>query len=229
MGVKLLMVLTNHNQLGDTGKPTGWYLPEVAHPYHVFKKAGYEITMCSPKGGEAPLDPGSADAFKNDQQCQDLMNNEEAIKELRNTLPIKDINAADYKIIFFPGGHGPMFDLADDKKVNEATTHIYENGGIVCAVCHGTVGIANTKLSNGDYLIKGQEVTSFTNSEENVMQLMSAMPFALESKLVENGASFKGAADWAENVVVSGRIITGQNPASASKMAEEVVKAVGAP
>lgn len=223
---KILIVLTNCDKLGDTGHKTGWYLPEVAHPYHVFKEANFDVEFLSPLGGKAPMDPGSGEQFASDPQCQAFLANKEAMGAIENTKTTNDVKASDYKAIFYAGGHGPMFDLADCKHVAELCTEMYELGKIVGAVCHGTVGLLNVKLKNGDNLIKGHKVTSFTDAEENAVNLMSAMPFPLETKLKENGADFQGAENFACNTVVSGSIITGQNPASATETAQAIVAAI---
>lgn len=218
------MVLTNHEDLGNTGKKTGWYLPEMAHPYHVFKKAGYDITVVSPKGGKAPLDPGSLKAFKEDAVCKEFLADSEAMKAVDNTASINSVDPAKFDVIFFVGGHGPMFDLPENDDVNKAVATVYEKGGIAAAVCHGPAGIVNTKLSSGEYLVKGQKVTCFTNAEEKAEKLVDAMPFLLETKLREHGAQFENAPNFQPCVCVSNRVVTGQNPASATPMAEKIVE-----
>ncbi|XP_068747913.1 uncharacterized protein [Montipora capricornis] len=229
--VAILMVLTNHEDMGNTGKKTGWYLPEMAHPYHEFKKAGFDLTLVSPKGGKAPLDPSSLEAFKNDPVCKEFLENKDAMEGVENTIDINSVDPAKFDAVFVVGGHGPMFDLPDNDKVNEAVAAIYEKGGIAAAVCHGPAGIVNTKLSSGEYLVKGHEVTCFTNKEEEIIKLVDAMPFLLETKLVEHGAVFKKAKEpWQANVCVSkkegctGQVATGQNPNSATPLAEAIVK-----
>lgn len=226
MGRKVLIVLTSHGQMGNTGKPTGWYLPEVAHPYHVFKVAGYSCTFISPKGGKAPMDPSSAEAFKDDKICQEFLANKEVMGLIDNTLTAAKVSG-DFDVVFYAGGHGPMFDIPEDLAIAALATQVYEKGGILAAVCHGTVGLVPVKLSNGDSVLKGQCVTSFSNSEEDAVDLSSAMPFMLETRLKELGANYSAAANWQEHVVVSGRIVTGQNPASATATGEGVVKVLG--
>lgn len=220
----VLFIVTNWDKLGETGKPTGTYLPEVAHPHHVFKEAGFEMTFCSPNGGASPIDPTSIEMFKEDPVCKTFLADQQSMALLANTTAIKDIDASKFNIVFYAGGHGPMWDCVDNADLQNATTKVYEAGGIVSAVCHGTVGLVNVKLSDGTYLISGKKVTSFTNEEEEMIQLTAAMPFLLETKLGENGGDFVAGAAWQPNVVVSDRVITGQNPASASGMAEAVVK-----
>lgn len=226
--VKVLFIYSNHEDLGTTGKKTGWYLPEVAHPYYVFKDAGFEIEACSPKGGKCLMFADSGDMFGDDPSCKKLLADQEALALIENTQVASDVDFKQYKIVFFPGGHAPMYDLPDVESTNQLAAQVYENNGIVCAVCHGTAGIVNTKLSNGQYLIAGRKVTSFTNEEENQYQLMPFMPFPLQTKLSENGGEFVESSPWSTNVTVDGRLICGQNPQSATLMAEEVVKAVKA-
>lgn len=224
MPASVLFILTSHDQLGNTGNKTGWYLPEVAHPYHVLKKAGHNIAFVSPKGGKAPMDPGSGEEFKDDQICKDFLADKAAMDLIDNTKLPTQVNASDYKAIFYAGGHGPMFDLPDNQDIAKLAVSIYENGGIVSAVCHGPVGLVPLKLSSGEHLIKGKKVTSFTNSEEEAVQLMSVMPFPLETKLTALGGNFIAADNFKANVQVDGRLITGQNPASATPVGEELVK-----
>lgn len=225
---RILFVFSSHEDLGTTGKKTGWYLPEVAHPYYIFKDAGFEIDMCSPKGGKSLMDEGSGETFKEDPTCSRLSADSEVLTAIENTKPASEVDGSKYDVIFFPGGHAPMYDLPDNEVTNKLAAQVYENGGIVCAVCHGVVGIVNTKLSNGEYMIKGHKVTSFTNLEEEQVELMAQMPFPLQTRLAEHGAEFVEATPWSANIATSncGRIITGQNPQSANGMAEAVIKAV---
>ncbi|KAL3876722.1 hypothetical protein ACJMK2_034524 [Sinanodonta woodiana] len=220
MTKKVIIVVTNHDQLG-TGK-TGWYLPEVAHPHHVFTKAGYEVTFVSPKGGKAPMDPSSEEAFKSDPICQEFLKS--TAKKLENTVSPASVKPSDFKGLMYAGGHGPMFDMPTAKNVADLALTIYDKGGVLGAVCHGTVGFVPIKLKNGSPLVKGANVTCFTNSEEEAVKLVEAMPFLLETKLRELGANFVAAENFKANVQVSGRLVSGQNPASSTPMAEEMVK-----
>lgn len=220
----ILFVVTSHDKLGKTDKKTGWYLPEVAHPYHVLKKAGHNITFISPKGGKAPMDPGSGDAYKDDPICKEFLANKDVMSLINNTKTPAQVKASDYKAIFYAGGHGPMFDLPENQAIAKLAVAIYESGGIVSAVCHGPVGLVPLKLSNGQHLIKGKKVTCFTNKEEDAVQLSAEMPFMLETKLRELGGKFVAADLWQANVQVDNRVITGQNPASATPVGEELVK-----
>lgn len=218
---KVLIVVTNHSDLVGTDTKTGYYLSEVTHPYEKFKQAGFQVDFASPKGGAAPMDPKSLDL--EDPLNKSFYENKELMGQLDNTLALKDINPKEYKAIVFAGGHGTMWDFADSEEVSQVSREIYESGGVVAAVCHGPAALVNIKLSNGDYLIKGKRVTGFTNEEEDIVQLSQYMPFMLEDKLKERGASFEGAKPWSEQVVVDERVITGQNPASASELGRQVV------
>ena len=229
MAPKVLFVLTSHNQLGNTGKPTGWYLPEFAHPYNVLEKAGVDITIASPKGGEAPLDPSSVEAFKNDEASQNFLKNKESL--WKNTHKLSDFagKAKDYSALFFVGGHGPMFDLATDPTSHKIVNEFWEAGKVVSAVCHGPAAIVNVKISDGNYLIKDKEVTGFSNVEEDQAGLSKAMPFLLETDLSKNGGNFvKADEPWGVKVSVVGNLITGQNPASATGVGEAIKTAIKA-
>jgi len=225
---KVLIVLTSHSKLGDTGKPTGWYLPEFAHPYHVLSPHA-TIVVASPKGGEAPLDPGSIEPFKEDKIATEFLKTKESI--WKNTEKLSNFvgKANEFAAIFYVGGHGPMFDLALDTTSQQIIREFYEANKIVSAVCHGPVALLNVKLSDGSYLIKDTPITAFTNVEEDQAHATAAMPFELETELNKiSGGKFVKAEPWAEKVVVSGRIITGQNPASATAVGEAILKAISA-
>lgn len=229
MAPKILVVLTSHDQMGNTGKPTGWYLPELAHPYDVFVKAGAELAFASPKGGVAPLDPVSVDMFKDDSSVN-FLNNHKNLWE--TTKPLSEFaDAADkFDAVFYPGGHGPMFDLATDAASHKLIADFASKGKVVSAVCHGPAVFVNVKLADGTHLLKGKEVTGFSNVEEDQVQLSSAMPFMLETELdkASGGKYVKAAEPWGEKVVVAGNVITGQNPASAHAIGEAIVKALKA-
>jgi len=215
--VKVLVVVTNHNQLGSTDKKTGWYLPEVAHPVAEFKTAGFQVVFGSPKGGEAPVDPSSVDAFKEDPICKAFM--AKGIEELKATAAVDKLNASDFHAVFFAGGHGPMWDVTDCEASQNIARKVYEAGGVIGAVCHGTCGLL--RLTD---IIKNRKVTGFTDAEEAAVGLTAVMPFLLETELKKTGANFVAAADWSENCQVDARIVTGQNPASATKCGAEIVK-----
>jgi putative intracellular protease/amidase/glutathione S-transferase len=223
---RVLFVLTSHDQLGDTGKKTGWYLPEVAHPYYVLQAAGIAMDFASPKGGKAPCDPSSVANFAKDAECIKFLADKVAQECVDTTKKAEEIKVESYDAIFWAGGHGPMWDLADENPFHAMGAKIYEKGGVVAAVCHGPAGIANLKLSNGDFLIKGKQVTGFTNAEEEASGLTKTMPFLLQSTMAANGGIFQAGANWGANVQVDQRVITGQNPASATGVGEAIVLAL---
>jgi len=226
---KVLFVVTSHNKLGDTGKPTGWYLPEFAHPYEVLSSQ-CSIIVASPKGGEAPLDPSSVEAFNNDAVSSKFLKHSETLWKNTHKLSEFEGKAKEFEAIFFVGGHGPMFDLATDATSHKIIGEFYDAGKIVSAVCHGPAALAHVKVSGGKYLLEGQKVTGFSNSEEDAVGLSSTMPFMLEDALnkASGGGFVKAEKDWGEKVVVSreGRLITGQNPASATGVGQAIYDAI---
>jgi len=219
---KILFAVTNHSELGTTGKKTGWYLPEVAHPYHVFVKAGYTVDFISPKGGLSPVDEGSKSVAEKDEVSKDFLNNH--IDATTNTKKPSDVSSKDYVAFFYPGGHGPLWDLADNSEVGKIAAQIYEHGGPVGAVCHGPAGLLSVKLSNGEHLVKGKKVTGFSNEEEEAAGLTKVVPFSLEDKLKEQGGIYSHGPKWAPYAISDGRVVTGQNPASSTPVAEEFLK-----
>lgn len=224
MGKKVLIVLTSADKMGSTDTPTGWYLPEMAHPYKVLLDAGIEVDVMSPKGGKSPVDQGSVQAFKDDPVCQWFQKDAKAQQFVNNTKTPSQVKASDYSAVLYPGGHGPMFDLATDTTIAKIAAEIYEKGGPVAAVCHGPAALVPIKLSNGDSLVKGKKVTSFSNTEEDAVKLTALMPFPLETKLGQLGGVYSKADNWQEYVVVDGKLITGQNPASSTLLGKELVK-----
>lgn len=220
MKKRILFVVTSHNVKGSTGQPTGYYLSEVSHPWEVLHGAGYEIDFVSPKGGDAPVDGLNL----NDATNKAFWENPDYRKKVANTRKPSEINPADYVAIHYAGGHGTMWDFADNFEIAAITAQIYESGGVVSAVCHGPAGLVNIKLSNGQYLVDGKKLNAFTNEEEIAAKLETVVPFLLESKLIERGAQFEKAGLWQEKVVVDGRLVTGQNPASARKVGAETLK-----
>jgi putative intracellular protease/amidase len=226
----ILLVLTNEAKLGKTQGRTGFYLSEAAHPYEVFTKAGYKVTLASPLGGFAPLDPKSFDekdganaAFWKEYGSGAEKN---ATLGVKQTISLSGVNPADYSAVFFAGGHGTMWDFRGNKDVNRVAATIYEDGGAVGAVCHGPAALVDVKLSDGTPLVKGKKVAAFTNEEEEAVGLAGVVPFLLQSKLEEAGASHVAAENFQANAVADGRLVTGQNPASATKTAELLVAAL---
>eukprot|EP00732_Lithocolla_globosa_P006740 Lithocolla_globosa_v1_NODE_8028_length_870_cov_28.537423.p1 type:complete len:227 gc:universal NODE_8028_length_870_cov_28.537423:186-866(+) len=219
---KILIVLTSADEIPSLKKQTGWYLPELAHPYHVLK-GDFELTMASPKGGASPCDEGSIKAFENDDICKEFLADEAAQKMVKNTHVLSEMKPEDFDAVIYPGGHGPMFDLAKDEVSHKICAAVYEKGGVVGAVCHGPAALVNVKLSDGTYLLSKKKVTGFSNAEEDAVELSKAMPFMLEDQLVANGGVFsKAEAMWGNHVLSDERVVTGQNPASATAWGEAV-------
>lgn len=219
---KALIVVTSHSVLGTLGRPTGFYLPEVTHPYYALKDAGFTVDIASPQGGAAPMDPKSRDL--NDPENKRFLETPEDAVKLDRTLKLGDIDVRQYGAILFAGGHGTMWDFADSKDVQRTAAAIYEAGGIVAAVCHGPAALVNVRLSNGAYLVAGKRVSTFTDDEERAVKLENVVPFLLESTLRERGAIIEKAGLWQPKVSVDGRLVTGQNPASAQGVGQEVAK-----
>jgi putative intracellular protease/amidase len=220
MSQKVLLVLTSHNQLGNTGKETGFYLPEVTHPEAVFDRAGLEVEYVSPQGGKAPM----IGVDLTDPLNKAFLENANKVTKIENTLHPNQINPADYDAIFYVGGHGTMWDFPNNQELMHIAATIYDRGGIVGAVCHGLAGLVNIKLQNGTYLVAGKKLSCFTNEEEAAVGLADILPFLLEEKLISRGATVEKAANFKAKVVVCDRLVTGQNPASAMGVAENMVK-----
>lgn len=226
---KVLIVLTSHGQLGNTGKAAGWYLPELAHPYNELYKHA-QISVASPAGGEAPLDPGSVEMSKSDQVSTNFLNTQSDLWKKTEKLSGFVGRAKEFDAIFYVGGHGPMFDLATDETSQQLIREFFESGKVVSAVCHGPAAFVNVKLSDGSYLIADSSVTGFSNAEEDTFGLSAAMPFKLEDALTEkSGGKYAKAKElWAEYVTTArgGRLITGQNPASAAATGKAILEAI---
>ncbi|AEO66391.1 f6667624-1955-4fc2-8552-af81adb4fb97 [Thermothielavioides terrestris] len=236
---KILVVLTSHDKLGDTGKPTGWYLSELAHPYQILTEHGFTLTLASPAGGAAPLDPASVDAASSDPVSTAFLAQHRAAPPWERTAPLASFlgRADDFAALFFPGGHGPMFDLAADPACQALVAEFAAKDKVVAAVCHGPAALLGVKISSGaagggagEAYLRGKRVTGFSNAEEEEIGLGGVVPFLLEDRLTEvvgkGGKYVKAAEKWAEKVVVDGKLITGQNPASAKGVAEAIVEAV---
>ena len=219
---RILMVLTSHGQLGDTGKSTGFYLSEVSHPYEVFSKAGFAVDFVSPKGGKPPVDGLNVKDQVNEAFLKDVV----VQKRIAATLRPDQVKEENYDAIYFAGGHGVMWDFPDNEALQTLTRKIYERGGVVAAVCHGPAALVNVRLSNGKYLVDGKEIASFTNEEEEAVKLTKAMPFLLETRLRKRGAKFVKVKPFEPKFVESQRVVTGQNPASAYGVADVIVKLV---
>ena len=213
---KILFVVTSHDKKGNTGHLTGYYLAEVSHPWEVLHNAGYEIDFVSPKGGKAPIDGFNLE----DPINKKFWDNTKYRTKIENTMKPSDVKPEEYAVIFYAGGHGTMWDFADNTELAQIASKIYENNGIVSAVCHGPAGLVNIKLSNGKYLVDGKKINAFTNEEEVAVGLEKVVPFMLETKLIERGAKFEKSGLWQKHVVTDQRVVTGQNPQSAESVGE---------
>lgn len=222
----ILLVLTNHGQLGETGKPTGFYLSEAAHPWEVFRQADFQVVLATPNGGPAPVDPKSHPSDDTVSNAFWEAYGDTGGKAVPKTLSLKEVNPKDYAAVFFAGGHGTMWDFAVSPDVTRIVEQIDRQGGVVAAVCHGPVALVNARQPSGEPLVKGRKVTVFTNAEEEAVELTSVVPFLPESRLRELGAEMIPGESFKENAVRDGRLVTGQNPASATRAAELVVEAL---
>lgn len=211
MKTRVLFVVTSHDRKGDTGQPTGFYLPEAAHPYAVLEVAGFEIDFVSPRGGRPPMDG----VDRNDPAIRAFLDDPVVTRKLVHTLTPQQVDPEDYAAIFFVGGHGAMWDFPDNEPLARLAVRIYARDGVVGAVCHGPAGLVNLKDANGEYLVKGKRVAAFTDDEERAVRLDRVVPFLLASTLEQRGATHVAAPNWSANVVVDQRLVTGQNPASA--------------
>ncbi|PWD99991.1 type 1 glutamine amidotransferase domain-containing protein [Marinilabilia rubra] len=216
---KILFVLTSHSDLGNTGKETGFYLSEAAHPWEVLKDH-FTIEFVSPVGGKVPVDGFDLE----DSVNKEFWKNAVVQKKLNNTKSPSEIDPLDYEAIHYVGGHGTMWDFPQNEKLAKIAARIYENNGVVSAVCHGPAGLVNVKLSDDTYLIQGRRVAGFSNAEEKAAGLAEVVPFLLENKLKERGADYSEGPKFTEHVVKDGHLVTGQNPQSAKKMAEIVLE-----
>lgn len=217
---KILFVVTSHGEKGNTGESTGFYLSEVSHPWDVLVNAGYDIDFVSPKGGKAPVDGFNL----SDPVNKKFWEHKQYRTKIENTLKPSDVNPDKYVAIHYAGGHGTMWDFPGNEKLAVIASKIYENGGIISAVCHGPAGLVNIKLSNGKYLVEGKRINAFTNEEEAAVKLDKIVPFLLESKLIERGAIFEKSGLWQSHAVTDQRVVTGQNPQSAKAVGEAVLE-----
>lgn len=223
MPMNILMVLTSHNQLGNTGRKTGFWLEEFAAPYFVFKDAGAQLTLASPKGGQPPIDPKS-DLPENQTAAMTRFKQDElAKKALSQTVKLADIKAENFDTVFYPGGHGPLWDLAESADSIHLLESFYNSEKPIALVCHAP-GVLRHVTYKGAPLVKGKRVTGFTNSEEEAVQLTKVVPFLVEDELKRLGGHFEKVPNWQSFVVVDGRLVTGQNPASSTAGAQELLK-----
>jgi len=222
--MKILMVITSHDKLGDTGKKTGFWLEEFAAPYYTFLDAGAAVTLASPRGGEPPLDPKSDTPDGQTEATERFKKDRSAQAVLASTVKLADVRAEDYDAIFYPGGHGPMWDMPDNATSIALIEAFIKADKPVGAVCHAPVALVNVRGKDGEYLVKGKRVTGFTNEEEAAVGLTTVVPFLLEDRLKERGGIFSKAANWVPYVQVDGKLVTGQNPASSGPGAEALLK-----
>ncbi|MBT9476397.1 type 1 glutamine amidotransferase domain-containing protein [Polaromonas sp.] len=222
--MKILMVLTSHDQLGNTGKKTGFWLEEFAAPYYVFKDAGADITLVSPLGGQPPLDPKSDEPDSQTDATRRFKADAAAQAALASTGKLADVSGDSFDALFYPGGHGPLWDLAEDAASIKLIESMAAAGKTVSAVCHAPGVLRHVKAADGSPLVNGKKVTGFTNTEEAAVQLTDIVPFLVEDMLVKNGGHYSKGADWAPYVVVDGKLITGQNPASSEPAAHAVLR-----
>lgn len=219
---KILFIVTSHDKLGNTGDDTGFHLSELTGPYMKLIKAGFDVDIASPKGGAAPVDPGSYDLSVDTNKA--FFDVPDHRRKIENSIALHGVNANQYQAVYFPGGHGTMWDFPDNPVIESIVSHIYESGGYVGAVCHGPAAFVNLKLSNGDFLVNGKKLTCFSNSEECKVAKEKVVPFMLEDKLVEQGGDFSAAALFQHHVMEDSRLITGQNPASADEIANRLIR-----
>lgn len=221
--MKILMVLTSHDQLGDTGRKTGFWLEEFAAPYYAFKDAGADVTLVSPSGGQPPLDPKSDEPDSQTAATRRFKADPVAQAALARTGKLSEVSGAGFDALFYPGGHGPLWDLAEDAHSIKLIESMSAAGKTIAAVCHAPGALRHAKAANGSPLVKGKKVTGFTNTEEEAVQLTKVVPFLVQDMLVERGGIYSKGDDWHPYVVTDGQLITGQNPASSEPAAVAVL------
>jgi putative intracellular protease/amidase len=224
--MKVLMVLTSHNKLGDTGRKTGFWLEELAAPYYTFKEVGAQITLASPKGGRPPLDPKSNEPANQTDDTRRFESDEEGMAALSNTQRLADIKQADFDTVFYPGGHGPLWDLAEDATSIALIESFLASSKPVALVCHAPGVLRHVKTSDGRPLVEGKRVTGFANTEEEAVGLTAIVPFLVEDELKEKGGIYSRGPDWSSYVVEDGLLITGQNPGSSPATARALINAL---
>ncbi|WP_319774816.1 type 1 glutamine amidotransferase domain-containing protein [Breoghania sp.] len=225
--MKILMVLTSHDTLGNTGKKTGFWLEELAAPYYVFKDAGAEITLASPKGGQPPLDPKSDEPDAQTDETRRFSADEAAKAQLAQTVRLDSVDQRDFDTVFYPGGHGPLWDLAEDPNSRKLIESFVAAGKPVAFVCHAPGVLRHVTNADGTPFVQGRHVTGFTNSEEAAVDLTNVVPFLIEDEFISLGAIYSKVKDWGVHTVVDGQLITGQNPGSSSEAAKQLLTALG--
>jgi putative intracellular protease/amidase len=221
---KILFVLPSHDQLGNTGQKTGFWLEEFASPYYEFIDNGYDVTIASPKGGRPPVDPKSLQTENQTESTKRFQADKSANEKLDNSLVLKEVSSDDYISLFLPGGHGPMWDLSQDNDLKRIVEDFYNKNKIISAVCHGPAGLLQATDKNGYSILKNKRVTGFTNEEEQTVKLDKIVPFSLERRMKELGGNFEKTENFKPFVIHDGQIITGQNPASAFVAARKVIE-----
>jgi putative intracellular protease/amidase len=223
---KAVIVLTSHDRLGNTERKTGFHWEELATPYYVFLSRGFDVEIASIRGGMAPADPGSLPPEgERPASVERFLDDRAAMAKLRVTRHVDEVRAQDYALFFLPGGHGTMWDLPEDRSLAEVLTRAWRNGSVIGAVCHGPAGLLAARGTDGRPLVAGRHVSAFTDAEERAVGLDGVVPFLLESRLGELGAVFEAAAAFEPKLVRDGRLVTGQNPASAKLVADEMIAA----
>lgn len=222
--MKILIILTSHSELGDTGKKTGFWVEEFAAPYYELADAGAEISLASPKGGQPPIDPKSEEPEAQTKFTRRFGKDEPLKQKLAHTLKLSDVKAFDYDAVFYPGGHGPLWDLVKDTNSIALLEAFQQQGKPMALVCHAPCALLNVKLAKGDPMIKGKKVTGFSDTEETAVKLTKAVPFLLEDELKKTGAHYSKGPDWGVYVQTDGLLITGQNPASSAEAAKVLLK-----
>jgi putative intracellular protease/amidase len=223
---KVLMVLTSHSELGNTGRKTGFWLEELAAPYYTFKDAGVEVVLASPAGGQPPLDPKSNEPSFQTDQTRRFEADAAATAQLAATVRLDSVNQADFDTVFYPGGHGPLWDLAEDQHSIALIESFIAANKPVAAVCHAPGVLRHVKQPNGRPLVEGKKVTGFTNTEEETVGLTNVVPFLVEDELKAKGGDYSQGADWSSYVVIDGLLITGQNPGSSAEAAALLLKQI---
>ena len=221
--MKILIVLTSHDTLGNTGRKTGFWLEEIAAPYYVFKEAGAELTLASPNGGQPPLDPKSNDPSFQTDETRRFETDAEAKAALANTIPLRDVSFDDFDAVFYPGGHGPLWDLAEDQGSIKLIENTLNAGKPVALVCHAPGVLRHVRNPDGSPVVQGKNVTGFTNTEEEAVGLTDVVPFLVEDELIKNGGQYSKVADWQPYAIRDGLLITGQNPASSTVAAQNLI------
>jgi len=224
--MKVLIVLTSHGELGSTGEKTGFWIEEFAAPYYILADAGVELTIASPKGGQPPVDPKSESADSQTPATKRFYSDYDLIDKVAHTLKLSEVNEADYAAVFYPGGHGPLWDLATDVISINLIENFYKNNKPVAFVCHAPSALLKVKAPDGEPLVKGKEVTGFSDTEEEAVKLTKVVPFLLEDELKKLGAHYSKGDNWSSYVKEDGLIITGQNPASSEAVARLLLTAL---